>query len=860
MVDSSNKVVPLGKHTGGKPGGQSARAQSVITQGNKADESHLFARIPAPFVAMKDKGKQGLQPLLQALFDNIDDALFELADRAEHNVEQNIYFESMREVRIKRRGMELGMGRELDESFRQLLATGAPPVLTDTLSADEISMDNLSLVADEELEELVAVDSMVVKAERQFNIPLKQLTTRLDTLIDGQAVTGKNNPFGPTVICQAFIVVCRELDLDIKAKLVLFKLFDRYVMGGLGSVYQLCNTVLVEGGILPKLEQRNHRRAKQTAQQATLSATLVAADAEQQQSTDVFADLQNLLHQWPQPHAQANNVQANNAQVNNGLGPVSSGLVAPGQAPQIPRDTLMQLLQAVQQSLLPQLEQQQQAALQGVAPVQLDIQQTLSRLLSAKMPSKPMSIGQVDDDAINLVAMLFQFILDDRNLASPMKALIARLQIPIIKVAMLDKSFFSKGGHPARKLLNDIANASLGWMAGPNLDRDPLYNQVSSVVTRLLNEFDGDTAIFHEILADFVAFIEMDKRRSGLIEQRTVNAEDGKAKSEIARNTVQTALNDRVAGRSLPKVVITLLEEAWSHVLFLICLKDGDDDKNWQDALQVVDDLLWSVEPMESTESRQRLLKMVPNLLKNLRAGLTKIGFNPFDMNQLFTDLETIHLTQLNELNTVKLDIPAPALKAKQTKVIEKTLDQLLEDRSGSDVTLEQLDAELDQQLAEFDALGCLVAQAADDEAAVLEKPPVASDAMAATDNNLVRRLVEKLKVSGTTAELEESAATALQDADPCLQQVDALAMGNWVELHQDDGKKFRCRLAAIIRSTGKYIFVNRSGMKVSEYNRLTLAHAIKQGSVSPLDEGLLFDRALEAVIGNLRNVKTSTA
>ncbi len=828
MVENSNKVVQLAAHTAGQGTGQ----------GSKGDDSHLFARMPAPFVAMKEKGQQALQPLLQALFDNIDDALFELADRAEHNAEQNMYFESMREIRIKRRGMELGFSQGVNQAFHALLGKGVPPLLGPSIgsSSDDISIDNLSLVDDDELEQLMAVDSMVAKAGRQFANALKQLTTRLDTLIDTQAVTEKNNPFGPAAICQAFIGVCRELDLDIKAKLVLFKLFDRYVMTGLGGVYDVCNTTLVEGGILPKLEQRSHQRGQQSTPASSASAQM--AEAASQTSVDVFSDLQSLLHQLPQNTTSA-----------------ASGLVAPGVAPQIPRDSLMQLLQAVQQSLMTQMEQQQQAALQGVTPVQLDIQQSLSRLLSAKMPSKPMSIGQVDDDAINLVAMLFQFILDDRNLAAPMKALIARLQIPIIKVAMLDKSFFSKDGHPARKLLNEIANASLGWSPSANIDRDPLYNKVSSVVTRLLTDFDGDVSLFHEMLADFIAFIEMDKRRTSLIEQRTVNAEDGKAKSEIARNTVQAALNEKVAGKSLPKVVITLLEEAWSNVLFLICLKDGEDDKNWRNALSVVDDLLWSVDPMDSTADRQRLLKMVPNLLKNLRAGLTKIGYNPFDMNELFTGLEAIHLAQLNELSTVKLDVPAKAAaKAKQTQIIGKTLDEMLEQRSGSsDVSLKQLDEELDQQLAEFDALGDLVAQSAEENTAEPSVTPGEED-------NLARQLVEKLAVKGVSVDDDQDENIELADDDPCLQQVDGMTMGSWVELHQDDGKKFRCRLAAVIRSTGKYIFVNRSGMKVAEYNRLSLAQAIKKGVVGTLDEGLLFDRALESVIGNLRQMKATTA
>lgn len=828
-MENSNKVVPIQRRSG---------ATKVA-----ADESHLFARIPAPFVEMKDKGKLVLQSLLQNLFDNIDDALFELADRAEKNSEQNMYFESMREIRIKRRGVELAYGHVLDEAFLSLLGNSVPTLSTDTdiptLSNDEGALSgDLKLVENDELEELIAIDAMVAKAERQYQATLKPLNTRLDSMVDGQPVTDKNNPFGPEILCKSFLQVCGDLELGIKAKLVLFKLFDRYVMNDLGKVYALSNQVLIDGGILPKLHQSRRRAAaQQDAQQASRVAVPTVTDSPDQPPAaggDVFASLQHLLHQHQPVMSDA-----------------ASGLVAPNRAPQIPRDTLLQLLQVVQQHETPSLAEQQQNALLGDVPAKLDIHNALSELLARKMPNKVMSVGQVDSDAINLVAMLFQFILDDRNLAAPIKGLIARLQIPIIKVAMLDKSFFSKGGHPARKLLNEIANASLGWTPGANIERDPLYQKVSDIVDTLLNDFESDPSIFHDTLADFIAFVEMDKHRAQLVEQRTINAEDGKAKSELARARVQEVLNQKVAGKSLPKVVITLLEEAWSNVMFLVVLKEGEQSQDWGESQQVVDDLLWSIEPKHTPESRQKLLKMVPELLKQLRTGLTKIGFNPFEMNQLFADLEAIHLTLLKELNTsAPARSTSPASKAGKTRVIEQTLDQMLDGEVGADVSLEKLDAELDQQLAKFDELANLVEASAELETAPAE---------AASSNAADWEVVEELKFAGARP-AESVEPVELEENDPCLARVDKMAMGNWIELHQDGGKKFRCRLAAVIRGADKYIFVNRSGMKVAEYNRHGLATAIKQGKVTTLDEGLLFDRALESVIGNLRDMKVKPA
>jgi hypothetical protein len=68
------------------------------------------------------------------------------------------------------------------------------------------------------------------------------------------------------------------------------------------------------------------------------------------------------------------------------------------------------------------------------------------------------------------------------------------------------------------------------------------------------------------------------------------------------------------------------------------------------------------------------------------------------------------------------------------------------------------------------------------------------------------------------------------------------------------DGSKLRCKLAAFIKATGKYIFVNRSGAKIAEYQREELAKALEMDEIAMLDDGLIFDRALESIIDNLRS------
>ena len=116
--------------------------------------------------------------------------------------------------------------------------------------------------------------------------------------------------------------------------------------------------------------------------------------------------------------------------------------------------------------------------------------------------------------------------------------------------------------------------------------------------------------------------------------------------------------------------------------------------------------------------------------------------------------------------------------------------------------------------------------------------------------------VVEEIVLLAPGAERPMPEECQLPEDDEALQQVDQLRVGSWVEIHEDEEHKLRCKLAAVIKPTGKYIFVNRTGMKVMEKTRMGLAVEFRRGAIRLLDDALLFDRALESVIGNLRKLK----
>lgn len=510
-------------------------------------------RLPVILVQVRDKAALQLKQALQALFDNADDTLFEMADRATSNLEQNAFFEAMRDLRLKRKSIERVYLQKVFEEFsalNQVQSGKSVPTL------DTVSFDSLSLVQNEELEESVAVDAMVARVMSRDASALAHLSTRLNTLV-GRKVDEKSNPLAPRPLTSAFLDACQVLGVEIKVKLIILKLFEKYVLAHCDQLYAEANQILVAAGVLPELKSALPRRQPAVRPEAvrdagTLQAQAALLDGGQQ---EVFGALQELL-----------------AQVRDN--PSFYRRETPENAAPISSNDLMRLLSHLQQHL------------PGPGAAEFDVRDGVDQLLQrvSHKSGRSRVVGQVDDDVINLVSMLFEFILDDRTLPDSLKALIGRMQIPMLKVALLDKTFFSRGSHPARRLLNEIASASLGWAEHNDARRDSLYQKIEQVVMRLLNDFVDDPAIFAELLEDFIAFTGDERRRSELLEQRTRDAEEGRAKAELARQDVEQVLNQRLLGKVLPEVVVRLLRDAWSKVMLLICLKHGKASAEWREA------------------------------------------------------------------------------------------------------------------------------------------------------------------------------------------------------------------------------------------------------------------------------------
>ena len=194
-------------------------------------EQSRKVQLPPILHTVRQQTKKAISELLQGLFNNTDDALFELADRSQSDQDQHLYFESMRSIRLHRKRMASQFIKQFYDGFDAVFVA---PLTTSVPELDDVAEEEFSLLQNDELELSVAVSGIVSKVTSQFSLPIMQLTKRMDVLAKERTVTERLNPLGPQALSESFVAALEELDVDIKIRIILLKLFERFVMERLG--------------------------------------------------------------------------------------------------------------------------------------------------------------------------------------------------------------------------------------------------------------------------------------------------------------------------------------------------------------------------------------------------------------------------------------------------------------------------------------------------------------------------------------------------------------------------------------------------------------------------------------------------
>lgn len=791
--------------------------------------------------------------------DQVDDSLFSLAERAETTAIQNEYFDGMRELRARRNDMVMALENAIRHGFERF----PEPVPESAYSDQSDSKMELSLFAEDELEEVMAANAMVSRAESRFAQELFLINTRLSELAGGQDVVNEICPCGPRQIVEAFRVACKPLDITDRIRIVLFKLFDEHVVEDLGSVLKALNGQLVKEGILPDLTyevaKKNEADKKaagsgpgeaeaETGDEAQLgeggmpggapmpgaqpgwgpagasgasprqgtsaqagppagsSAMRKPQTPEEQQQAVMFDQMRRLLGGWRQVADSASGFFRGSPDSEQGAEMADMGAAPPapmGEAVPVGERDLVSVLSLMQ-------GQVSAGAIGAGKPLSApEIKQSLTQNLDYLSPEKGVDLSPRNQDTIDLVSMLFEYIHTDSGIHRSARSEIGRLQVPLLKAALIDPNFFTAPNHPARSFVNTLADAGELYAQGGEQD-EGLLEQLKAAVGQILDDFDDDVEIFTSASRNLGRDITRRKRRAEQSEKRVVQAAEGRDKMRVALAKARELIKELTQDVKLPYTARRLLEEPWTDVLVMTFARDGLDGDEARQVSETARDLVQSLTPTDDEAVRKEVRGKLKGLRDAIRDGLHKVGYHPDEVTKLVSELSYCHGWAL----------AAPA----GTKLPKKLEEGSMRDGERPE---EGIRSAVDEHLDRVGksgggfATGVWKAVRSEDVPAKKEKKSL-SDA-------------EKIRI----AELKR------------------VRFGTWFEFSiNQQGDTRRMKLAWLSPVTETCLFVDHRGLKVGEKSMAELAKELDLGNariVEMEERKPFFDRAFQAIMERLR-------
>lgn len=832
---------------------------------------------------------------LGEMLSELEQSLFRSAEQARSDEVQRALLETQRLVRERREAFKPAFLSRLETALATLSEAPAAK-----LEEPRVQFSELALVDTSAMDEAVALKEIATRGEIRNSLSLFLLGQRLGVVARAPAFDTETLPMGPRHLCQMLRESATSLDLDVEARGLVYRQFDRSVMQHLGPFFETLNNYLIAENVLPHLTYvppRSAQRGRTRTAEAGSSSDQAkeaahAHDPRSRARTTPLPpgapDMQRIPDRAGgafQPPLSGHSAASGNAGIRPGAdalhttpgarvappamtpgsaptAPARPGLFpAPGQAASLARapaagsgagspavgpqtipwshaasepvdddgrhdvelfDTLRKLLKGRRglldrlnpqggnaiaatpeqvQSSLAQLQQHfnERADDAGVFPFAQIKRSLLAQLQQQAPDDKPVQLSSEQGDTVDLVGMLFEQIAQEVRPQSPGGSLLAQLQLPLLRVAIQDQGFFTERSHPARRMLEVIAETSAYWSSEDELDRD-LIQRMGSLVRRVNQETSTDPAVFRDLMDDLAGYLTTQQRKAEISERRHVEAARGREKLEIARLQAEEAIEQLLADKTVPKFLQTLLQQVWTDVLALALLRGSEQAPAFVQHLALVQRLVDAAthkdgaKPVNEAEAAQ--------MREEINAALGQVGYTGDDATSICDQFLSVAIAPV----PADADTPGEAAaEVEPTSRTELTLRLRGRDRLGQDVQT--------------------------------DTPHLKTSARAKVGAKQVLPLSEDEK--------------AWHD------RLKRLPFGSWFEFTiNQQGEKVRRRMSWYSNVTDHCLFVNHRGQRAGDYTLSWLARELNRGNVSLVETNResIVDRAWKAIVTTLRS------
>jgi hypothetical protein len=559
------------------------------------------------------------------MLNDFEQQLFRLADHARNPGLQAGYMETLRTMRLNRAdlvpryliGLEASLASIRDSSSRPASTAAAPPPFRHLSLVDDDSMDEESLLRD-----------IAMRHESRANLALHLLGQRFGVLAGTPAFDAGRVPVGPQALCQVLREASRSLQIGLEARLLLFRTFERTVMQHYTQLAETINAMLERENVLPSLAyvpirarpvlQNPEQRERELEDEERPSQR-----SSKRASPDKRAD-KRAVRESARPHtAWLGQQDGDDAGFDESAAFALLQQLLSGRRDLIgklrPDRSQKSRMQLATPEILNSLDALQSAPSPTGSPRNLlDIKHSLLAQ-SRQLHGKGAELSREDNDTFELLGMLYSQIEREVRRDTPAVGLLDRLQVPLLRVALQDRAFFVRQQHPARQLLNAVAESGANWLGDDEIDPQ-LTHSLRQAVEHVVENYHDDPAVFEEANRELQGNLQQLARKAEVTERRHVEAARGKEKLELAKHRAAEIIEGAVRDQRLPKFVRALLNQAWADVLTLTMLRHGEDSEEWRKQLEATRHIV-------ATTGRGGG-SAAPGLLEQIERALVQVGYH----------------------------------------------------------------------------------------------------------------------------------------------------------------------------------------------------------------------------------------
>ena len=283
----------------------------------------------------------------------------------------------------------------------------------------------------------------------------------------------------------------------------------------------------------------------------------------------------------------------------------------------------------------------------------------------------------------DLLSRLYDQILADDSLQPPLKVLMGRLQVAIVRLSREDATLLRRQEHPTWLLLNRIAAHGAGFARPDDADLRSFLSFLEKTIQPLLDAAHPSALQFQQALVQVDAHIragaEARGQRSAVALERLDREQRRQEWKGMLRDQLQHQLDDAHAGKLMRRFLLG----PWVEVIAQAMVQHGRDAPQAQSTIELVDALLHSVQPHADDAARQRLRAQLPGLIRALDQGMDSIALPQIQRQAFMDELMRQHGRVLRGLPAVEeAATPAPSPK-RPALTPEEVLQQLLDERES---------------------------------------------------------------------------------------------------------------------------------------------------------------------------------